>query len=43
MAPVDDRRMPERARRVVDLPAPLAPMMVTISPFSTVKETSLSA
>ena len=32
-------RMPERVRRIVDLPAPLAPIRVTISPFSTLKET----
>ncbi len=34
---------PEIERRVVDLPAPLQPMSVTISPSSTVIEMPLSA
>ena len=34
---------PEIERSVVDLPAPLEPISVTISPSSTVSETPLSA
>ena len=34
---------PEIERRVVDLPAPLEPIMVTISPSSTVSEMPFSA
>ena len=36
-------RIPESIRSVVDLPAPLAPISVTISPSSTWKEMPLSA
>ena len=31
---------PEIARKMVDLPAPFGPMIVTISPSSTVRDTS---
>ena len=41
--PVRERRRPEMVRRVVDLPAPLAPISVTISPSFTLKETPWSA
>ena len=34
---------PEMERRVVDLPAPLEPIIVTISPSSTVSEMPFSA
>ena len=34
---------PEMERRVVVLPAPLAPIRVTISPSSTVRETPIRA
>ena len=34
---------PEMVFRVVDLPAPLAPMRVTVSPWCTSKETPLMA
>ncbi len=34
---------PDTERRVVDLPAPLEPIIVTISPSSTVSETPFSA
>jgi hypothetical protein len=36
-------RSPEMARRVVDLPAPFAPISVTISPSSTRRSTSFRA
>jgi hypothetical protein len=39
LAPAGDR-MPEMVRMVVDLPAPLAPIMATISPSPTRKDTS---
>jgi hypothetical protein len=35
--------MPEMERSVVDLPAPLEPISVTISPSLTVSDTPLSA
>ena len=41
--PSRGRSMPESERRMVDFPAPLAPMRVTISPFSTLNETPCSA
>jgi hypothetical protein len=43
MRPVRGGTMPEIDRRVVDLPAPLAPMSVTISPSRTVIEMPFSA
>ena len=43
MDPVREWSRPEMVCRVVDLPAPLAPMRVTISPAFTSKETSLMA
>src|SRR5689334_4988786 len=43
IVPVDSGRMPEMTRIVVVLPAPFAPMRVTISPSSTVSEISESA
>ena len=43
MAPVFGFRRPEIVRSVVDLPAPFAPMSVTISPSSTSREMPLSA
>ena len=43
MRPLDTGRTPEIVLRVVVLPAPLAPMSVTISPSSTVTDTPLSA
>ena len=36
-------RMPATVLSVVDLPAPFAPMRVTISPLSTSKETPFTA
>ncbi len=39
-SPEAGRRIPEMVRRMVDLPAPLAPMRATISPSLTRKETS---
>ena len=41
--PVRGGTMPEIERSVVDLPAPLAPMSVTISPSRTLIEMPLSA
>jgi hypothetical protein len=41
--PDDSGRRPEIVLSVVDLPAPLAPISVTISPSSTSKETPLRA
>ena len=43
MEPVREWSRPETVWRVVVLPAPLAPMRVTISPSSTWKDTSLTA
>ena len=43
IAPLRGRTMPEMARRVVLLPAPLLPMRVTISPGSTESETPFRA
>ena len=43
MRPVRGGTMPEIERSVVDLPAPLAPMSVTISPSSTLIEMPFSA
>ena len=43
IAPVRGRSRPEMVRRVVDLPAPLEPMSVTISPSLTTRETPLTA
>ncbi len=43
MVPPESGRIPEIARMVVVLPAPLAPISVTISPCSTVRDTSDSA
>ncbi len=41
--PLLGRSMPLTARSVVVLPAPLAPISVTISPLATLKETPFSA
>jgi hypothetical protein len=41
--PADGLTSPEIAFNVVDLPAPFAPISVTISPSFTVSETPLSA
>ena len=41
--PADSGRMPEIARMVVDLPAPLAPIRLTISPSSTENDMSWMA
>ncbi len=41
--PADNGRTPEIAFKVVVLPAPLAPMSVTISPSSTVNDRPFSA
>ena len=41
--PDTGRTSPEIVRRVVDLPAPLAPSRATISPWSTARLTSRSA
>jgi hypothetical protein len=41
--PADSGRSPEIVFKVVDLPAPLAPISVTISPSSTSTDTPLSA
>src|SRR3990172_575667 len=41
--PPRERSRPEMVRRVVDLPAPLAPIRVTISPSSTLNETPCKA
>ena len=43
MEPVLLRSRPEMVFRVVDFPAPLAPMRVTTSPSSTSKEIPLMA
>ena len=43
MRPVRGGTMPEIERSVVDLPAPLAPMRVTISPSRTLIEMPFSA
>ena len=43
IVPWRGRLMPLIARSVVDLPAPFAPMSVTISPWPTVSVTPLSA
>ncbi len=43
MRPVRGGTMPEIERSVVDLPAPLEPMRVTISPSLTLIEMPLSA
>ncbi len=43
MAPEAVLTSPEMARSVVDLPAPLAPIRVTICPCSTSKEMPFSA
>ena len=43
MLPPLDRSMRETARRVVVLPAPLAPMSATTSPAGTASETPRSA
>ena len=43
MEPVRERSRPEMVCNVVDLPAPFAPMRVTISPSSTWKDTPFMA
>jgi hypothetical protein len=43
ISPDVSRARPEMARRVVVLPAPLAPMMVTMPPSGTSSETPLRA
>jgi hypothetical protein len=43
IAPADSFTSPEMARRVVLLPAPLAPMMVTIESSSTLRLIPFSA
>ena len=40
-SPRSERRSPEMALRVVDLPAPLAPSRVVIPPWPTVSDTPL--